>query len=339
MTLPSWNRELLWVVSLQLYIKIDPWTHSLSPALSKNPFLALPEKIFWASKSCLHLYCSDSPSAANSFPVELQTSDPPFFSTHFRFRRSLKPSARMPSRTLHLLQAPNPLPKDPEHLLIGKPSDTSPKTGHGRTWSMMCLSLETCSKFLLRVTRIYVAGTFETRCEDPRRRGGPWKHVSETQNTADTLQTRCGYLPERLRVSQIPSDYQKKRRKLQKYARDISSRKLCESGGREGGVGEKLVHVWWGLLLCPCASFKSTISCRISAADLESKVGRFYVFAQKMAGLDDDGDGSKNSQLCDLIHFVVGRIRSRVRSRCTLARITHSLRMFLLSVLVLTLWN
>ncbi|KAK6102605.1 Fms-interacting family protein [Brugia pahangi] len=63
---------------------------------------------------------------------------------------------------------------------------------------------------------------------------------------------------------------------------------------------------------------------QISVADLESKIGRFYIFAQKMAGINDEIT-SKNSQLCEIIHSVVGKIRSRVRSRCVLAGITHSL--------------
>uniref|UniRef100_A0A915PRQ5 THO complex subunit 5 n=1 Tax=Setaria digitata TaxID=48799 RepID=A0A915PRQ5_9BILA len=61
----------------------------------------------------------------------------------------------------------------------------------------------------------------------------------------------------------------------------------------------------------------------ISVADLEPKIGRFFAFAQKMAGVNDEV--SKNSQLCEIIHSVVSKIRSRVRSRCILARITHAL--------------
>ncbi|KAL4003686.1 Fms-interacting family protein [Acanthocheilonema viteae] len=63
---------------------------------------------------------------------------------------------------------------------------------------------------------------------------------------------------------------------------------------------------------------------QISLDDLEPKIGRFYAFAQKMAGINDEVP-SKNSQLCEILHSVVGKIRSRVRSRCVLARITHSL--------------
>ncbi|MCP9257625.1 Merlin [Dirofilaria immitis] len=62
----------------------------------------------------------------------------------------------------------------------------------------------------------------------------------------------------------------------------------------------------------------------ISVTDLEPKIGRFYAFAQKMAGINDEVP-AKNSQLCEIIHSVVGKIRSRIRSRCVLARITHSL--------------
>ncbi|VDK72376.1 unnamed protein product [Litomosoides sigmodontis] len=64
----------------------------------------------------------------------------------------------------------------------------------------------------------------------------------------------------------------------------------------------------------------------ISVADLESKVGRFYAFAQRMAGINNvPSKPSKNYQLCEVLHSVVGKIRSRVHSRHVLARITHSL--------------
>uniref|UniRef100_A0A1I7VU88 THO complex subunit 5 n=1 Tax=Loa loa TaxID=7209 RepID=A0A1I7VU88_LOALO len=63
---------------------------------------------------------------------------------------------------------------------------------------------------------------------------------------------------------------------------------------------------------------------KISVADLEPNIGRFYSFAQKMAGIIDDVP-SKNSQLCEIIHSVVEKIRSRIHSRCVLARIAHSL--------------
>ncbi|CAG9532286.1 unnamed protein product [Cercopithifilaria johnstoni] len=62
----------------------------------------------------------------------------------------------------------------------------------------------------------------------------------------------------------------------------------------------------------------------ISVADLEPKIGRFYAFAQKMAGINDQVP-SKNPQLYEILHSVVGKIRSRIHSRCVLARITHSL--------------
>lgn len=64
-------------------------------------------------------------------------------------------------------------------------------------------------------------------------------------------------------------------------------------------------------------------------ADLEPKIGRFYAFAQKMAGINNvPSKPSKNSQLCEVLHSVIGKIRSRVHSRFVLARITHSLRVF-----------
>ncbi|VDN02034.1 unnamed protein product [Thelazia callipaeda] len=62
----------------------------------------------------------------------------------------------------------------------------------------------------------------------------------------------------------------------------------------------------------------------ISVADLENKTGRLYGFIQEIAGLSEVA--ANNSQLCEVMHSVLVRIRSRVDSRCALAKITHSLR-------------
>ncbi|VDM26296.1 unnamed protein product [Toxocara canis] len=62
----------------------------------------------------------------------------------------------------------------------------------------------------------------------------------------------------------------------------------------------------------------------MTVSEYESKVGRMYAFAQRMAGLNEGA--TNGAQLCDVVQSVVEKVRARVRSRCALIKCVLSLR-------------
>lgn len=63
----------------------------------------------------------------------------------------------------------------------------------------------------------------------------------------------------------------------------------------------------------------------ITVQDYEPKIGRFFKFARRMAGIDQ-GD-SEATCLCDTIQSVISEIRYRVRTRSALIRCIKNLSM------------
>uniref|UniRef100_A0A158R473 THO complex subunit 5 n=1 Tax=Syphacia muris TaxID=451379 RepID=A0A158R473_9BILA len=72
---------------------------------------------------------------------------------------------------------------------------------------------------------------------------------------------------------------------------------------------------------------------RINVSDYESRIGRFFQFAQKMAGIDQ-GD-SNTTNLCDIIQSVISEIQYRVRTRSALIRCIKNLSAIFIIVKVM----